>query len=206
MRILDLTHPISADLPVYFPWHPKTEVEQTADYRENLCVVHRLTIGTHSGTHIDAPRHIFDGMHTMDQYDPNRWYVDAQVLDFTPRQARETITVDHLRAKSVEQGVGVILKTGWDVYFGKDDYYKTYPPLSNEAAQFLVDKNIPVLAADTPFTLDVHRIVLKKGIPLITNINNTAQLREGRLKLIAAPLLIKDGDGAPARVLAVVEY
>ena len=206
MRLLDLTHPISSELPVYFPWHPKTELEQTANYRDHLCVVRRLSIGTHSGTHIDAPSHIFAGMHTMDQYDPNRWYVDAHVLDFTPRRAREAITADHLRAKSVGQGIGVIIKTGWDVHFGEEDYYATYPPLSNNAAELLVEMNVPVLAADTPFTLDVHKIMLKKGIPLITNINNTAQLREGSLKLIAAPLLIKDGDGAPARVLAVVEY
>ncbi len=206
MRILDLTHPISADLPVYFPWHPKTNMEQTANYRDHLCVVHRLSIGTHSGTHIDAPSHIFDGMHTMDQYDPNRWYVDALVLDFSLRRAQEVISLNDLLEKPCEEGVGVIIKTGWDVYFGTNDYYKTYPALSSEAAEYLVGKNIPVLAADTPFTLDVHRIMLKRGIPLITNINNTAGLREGKVKLIAAPLLIKGGDGAPARVLAVVEY
>lgn len=63
---------------------------------------------------------------------------------------------------------------------------------------------IPVLASDTPFTLDVHRIILRQGIPLITNVNNTSELPEGKIKLIAAPLLIKKGDGAPARVLALV--
>ena len=206
MRTLDLTHPISGDLPVYFPWHPKTELEQTANYRDHLCVVRRLSIGTHSGTHIDAPSHIFEGMHTMDLYDPNRWYVDALVLDFTPRKPREAVTADQLRAKSIEHGLGVIIKTGWDVHVGEEDYYKTYPPLSDDGAEFLVDKGISVLAADTPYTLDVHRIILRAGIPLITNINNTGLLREGKVKLIAAPLLIKDGDGAPARVLAVVDY
>ena len=206
MRILDLTHPISENLPVYFPWHPETELEQTANYRDHLCVVHRLSIGTHSGTHIDAPSHIFEGMHTLDRYDPGRWFVDAMVMDFTPRREKESISLEQIVSKRPEQGFGVIIKTGWDVHFGDDDYYKTYPPLSNEAAEFLAGRDIPVLAADTPFTLDVHRIMLKKGIPLITNINNTGQLREGKVKLIAAPLLIKDGDGAPARVLAVVEY
>jgi kynurenine formamidase len=40
-------------------------------YRDNRCVVRRLTIGTHTGTHIDAPSHIFEGMHDMDGYDPS---------------------------------------------------------------------------------------------------------------------------------------
>jgi len=205
MRVIDLTHPISADLPVYFPWHPVTTLDQTANYRDHQCVVRRLSIGTHSGTHIDAPSHIFREMLTLEQYDPNLWYTEAMVLDFTPREPRQAITLEEMRQKFQETNIGVIVKTGWDKYFGREDYYKTYPPISNEAAEFLVEGGAIVVAADTPFTLDVHRILLKKGIPLITNINHSDQLKSGRVRLIAAPLLIKDGDGAPARVMAVVE-
>ena len=204
MSVIDLTHPISADMPVYFRWHPKTDLEKTATYSENRCEVRRLSIGSHSGTHIDAPSHVFEGKPTLDQYDPALWYVDAQVLDFTGRGPKEAITSNELQRKFRTKGIGVIVKTGWDVHFGEKDYYATYPPISNEAAEYLVEMKIPVLAADTPFTLDVHYIVLKHGIPLITNLNNTSRLSEGMVKLIAAPLLIKGGDGAPARVLAVI--
>lgn len=204
MTVIDLTHPISADLPVYFPWHPKTELEQTATYSENRCVVRRLSIGTHSGTHIDAPSHVFEGKPTLDQYDPSLWYIDARVIDFTGREPRQAITSNEIQRKFRTKGIGVIIKTGWDVHFGEKDYYANYPPISNEAAEYLVEMEVPVLAADTPFTLDVHYIMLKRGIPLITNLNNTARLSEGNVKLIAAPLLIKGGDGAPARVLAVI--
>jgi arylformamidase len=204
MRVIDLTHPISNETPTYFPWHPKTELERTGTYQENRCEVRRLSIGTHSGTHIDAPSHVFEGKPTLDQYDPALWYVDAQVLDFTPRKPGETITRDEMEKKFRRKGTGVLVKTGWDVYFGRSDYYATYPPISTEAAEYLVEMKVPVVAADTPFTLDVHYILLKQGIPLITNVNNTGKLKEGMIKLISAPLLIKGGDGAPARVLAVV--
>jgi arylformamidase len=205
MKIVDLTHPISAEMPVYFPWHPGTAIDRTATYQEYRCEVRRLSIGTHSGTHIDAPSHVFEGKPTLDQYDPSLWYVDAQVLDFTGRGPKQEITRDELRSKFQTRGLGAVVKTGWDVRFGEKDYYATYPPLSTAAAEYLVEMEIPVLAADTPFTLDVHYIILGHGIPLITNLNNTARLAEGRIKLISAPLLIKGGDGAPARVLAVVE-
>lgn len=205
MTIIDLTHPINEKMPVYFSWHPKTAIEKTAHYKEHRCEVTRLSIGTHSGTHIDAPSHVFEGMPTIDQYNASLWYVDAQVLDFTPRTAQQEISAEEIRAKLKNKHVGVIIKTGWDVHFGKDDYYKTYPPLSTKAAEFLAEMEISVLAADTPYTLDVHYVLLKKGIPLITNIANTSQLKEGMVKLIAAPLLIQGGDGAPARVLAVIE-
>lgn len=204
MTVIDLTHPIHEKMPVYFPWHPGTEIRKTANFKDHHCEVTRLSIGTHSGTHIDAPSHVFESMPTIDQYNPSLWYVDAQVLDFTPRTTRQEITAEEVRSKLKKKNIGVILKTGWDVHFGKEDYYKTYPPLSNAAAEFLLEMEIPVLAADTPYTLDVHYILLKKGIPLITNINNTAKLKEGMVKLIAAPLLIQGGDGAPARVLAVI--
>jgi len=59
MKIVDLTHPISETTPVYFPWHPKTEVERTATFEANRCEVRRLSVGTHSGTHIDAPSHVY---------------------------------------------------------------------------------------------------------------------------------------------------
>ncbi len=205
MNVIDLTHPISDGMPVYFPWHPRTDLEQTATYKENRCEVRRLSIGSHSGTHIDAPSHVFAGMPTLDQYDPALWYVNAQVLDFTGHTPKQEITKDEIRNKFRTKGIGAVVKTGWDVRFGQKDYYATYPPISNEAAEYLVEMEIPVLAADTPFTLDVHYIILKHGIPLITNLNNTARLAEGLIKLISAPLLIKGGDGAPARVLAVVD-
>src|SRR5574337_548368 len=106
MTIIDLTHPIHERVPVYFPWHPKTEIEKTANYKEHRCEVTRLSIGTHGGTHIDAPSHIFEGMPTIDQYNASLWYVDAQVLDFTPRNARQEITADEIRSKLKKKNVG----------------------------------------------------------------------------------------------------
>lgn len=205
MRVIDLTHPISAGLPVYFPWHPKTEIAQTATYEEHSCEVRRVSVGTHSGTHIDAPSHIFRGSPTIDCYDPGLWYSEVMVLDFTGRSPREAISGAEMKAKGVVKGLGVLIKTGWDRRFGREDYYATYPPISNEAAEFLSELPVLVVAADTPFTLDVHKIFLGKGIPLITNIANTDRLPEGRMRLIAAPLLVRGGDGAPARVLGVLE-
>jgi arylformamidase len=205
MRVVDLTHPITPDIPVYFPWHPPTALERTSTYKENRCEVRKLSIGTHTGTHIDAPSHVLEGKPTLDQYDPGLWYVDAQVLDFTPRDPGKEISREEVTAKLKTKGIGVVIKTGWDAEFGKKDYYKTYPPLSTHAAEFLVEMDVPVVAADTPYTLDVHYVLLNHGIPLVTNLNNTGQLKEGMIKLIAAPLLIKGSDGAPARVLAVIE-
>ncbi|MEK6572607.1 MAG: cyclase family protein [Bacteroidota bacterium] len=203
MRIIDLTHPIIDGMPVYFPWHPATEWVQTANYKEHNCVVHRLTIGTHSGTHIDAPSHIFEGMHHIDAYDLSFWYSEAQVLDFTHRDKCEAITGAEMAEKDVEEGIGVIIKTGWDMYFGREDYYKSYPALSKEAGEILIRKNVKYLGADTPFNMEIHKMFLSRGKPLITNLKNLDEIHRRRVRLIAAPLLLKDGDGSPARVFAI---
>lgn len=203
--LIDLTHPISPRIPVYFPWHPATEMHQTANYAEHRCMVNSITIGTHTGTHIDAPRHVLVGGSAIDEYDTRLWMLDAYVCDVSPRTPRQGITADELRPIPIPRGAAVILKTGWDVRFGEEDYYKTYPPLTNDGAEYLAGLGVPLIAADTPYSLDVHYILLTKGIPLVTNLNNTAKLREGKVTLISAPLLIEHGDGAPARVFAVME-
>jgi arylformamidase len=140
----------------------------------------------------------------MDGYDPSLWYLNAQVLDFAPRAPRREITAADLKRKKITGRGAVIIKTGWDEFFGRPEYYSTYPPLSVDAALYLVERKVRAVAADTPFTLDVHKVLLKRGIPLITNLNNTRLLKSGNVRLIAVPLLIENGDGAPARVLAVV--
>jgi kynurenine formamidase len=204
MIIVDLTHPITGDMRVYFPWHPATEITTTANYADHLCEVRRLTIGTHTGTHIDAPSHVFPGMPAMDAYDPSLWCLEATVLDFTPRAPRQEISAEEMRAANVPEGGAVVIKTGWAGQFGTEAYYKTYPPLSTGAADVLVQRGIRLVAADTPFTLDVHRILLKEGIPLVTNIAHSDRLPAGRVTLVAAPLLIAGSDGAPARVFAAI--
>jgi arylformamidase len=144
-------------------------------------------------------------MHHIDAYDLSFWYSEAQILDFTPRRANERITRREMEEKEVEEGIGVIVRTDWDVCFGREDYYKTYPAISTEAGEILIKKNVKYIAADTPFTMDVHKMFLSRGKPLITNLRNLKEIRRPRIRLIAAPLLLKDGDGAPARVLAIEE-
>ena len=61
---------------------------------------------------------------------------------------------------------------------------------------------IPFLAADTPFNWDIHKMFLSAGKPLMTNLNNLDRISRSRVRLYAFPLLLENGDGAPARVIA----
>ncbi len=202
MTLIDLTHPLNNRLPVYWPWHPKTDLSPTSSYEENKCLVHRLAVGTHSGTHIDAPSHFYAGAKNIDEMPLDLWISQAQVVDFTGKQAQEEITREEMKAKDIESGVGVIVRTGWARYHGQEDYYQTYPPVSKGAGAYLLECEIPYLAADTPFNWDVHEMFLLAEKPLITNLNNLDLITRPRIKLYAFPLLLEGADGSPARVIA----
>ena len=202
MALIDLTHPLNNDLPVYWPWHPKTSLSPCASYEENKCLVHSLTVGTHSGTHIDAPSHFYAGARGIDELPLDLWVSEAQVVDFTGKGEREEITRQEMEAKDIEERVGVIVRTGWGRYHGREDYYQTYPPISKEAGAYLLERDPPYLAADTPFNWDVHEMFLSAGKPLITNLNRLELITRTRVRLYAFPLLLEGADGAPARVLA----
>ncbi|MFQ5913925.1 MAG: cyclase family protein [Nitrospinota bacterium] len=202
MALIDLTHPLSNKLPVYWPWHPKTDLSPCASYEENKCLVHRLTVGTHTGTHIDAPSHFYAGTPNIDELPLGLWVSEARVVDFTGKRECEEINRAEMEAKDIEQGVGVIVRTGWSRYHGREDYYQTYPPISKEAGTYLIECGIPYLAADTPFNWAIHEIFLSSGKPLITNLNNLDRITRPRVRLYAFPLLLEGADGAPARVIA----
>lgn len=202
MSLIDLTHPLSNQLPVYWPWHPKTELTAHSSYEENKCLVHKLTVGTHSGTHIDAPSHFFAGAQNIDEMSLDFWVSQAQVVEFTGKREREEINRAEMETKDIERGLGVIVRTGWSRFHGREDYYQTYPPMSKEAGEYLMECQIPFLAADTPFNWDIHKMFLSAGKPLMTNLNNLDRISRSRVRLYAFPLLLENGDGAPARVIA----
>ncbi|MBI2881515.1 MAG: cyclase family protein [Candidatus Tectomicrobia bacterium] len=202
MALIDLTHPLHSRLPVYWPWHPKTDLSPCASYEENKCQVHKLTVGTHSGTHIDAPSHFYAGAKNIDELPLELWVAEAQVVDFAGKKAREEITREEMEAKDVERGKVVIIRTGWGKHHGREDYYQTYPPVSREAAAYLLECDVPYLAADTPFNWAVHELFLSAGRPLITNLNRLDRITRPRVRLYAFPLLLEGADGAPARVIA----
>ncbi|MDP6617909.1 MAG: cyclase family protein, partial [Nitrospinota bacterium] len=159
-------------------------------------------VGTHSGTHIDAPSHFFAGARNIDEMPLDLWVSEAQVVDFTGKGESEKITRPEMESQSVEKGMGVIVRTGWASRHGREDFYRTYPPVSEEAGRYLIEREIPYLAADTPFNWAVHEMFLSAGKPLVTNLNNLDRITRPRVRLYAFPLLLEGADGSPARVLA----
>ncbi|WP_339715237.1 cyclase family protein [uncultured Kriegella sp.] len=173
-----------------------------------------LHLYSHSGTHMDAPIHFEVNDKTIDQTPINRFISEAWVVDLTDILPKESITVAHLHtiAELVEKGQSIILHTGWSKKLGTDEYRNALPRISPELAHWLGKKGINMLGVEPPSVADVnnlkevteiHTILMKNDIIIIEGLTNLAAISKNKVTLIALPLKVENGDGAPARVIAL---
>ena len=162
-----------------------------------------LVASSHSGTHIDSPAHyIEDGM-TIDQIPPETFIGPVTIIDLGCR--RSAIRPEDLSPWMDAERL--IIKTG---YSEKISFDPEYAYLDQDAAEFVAASGIRVVGIDTPSieaydgTGDVHRRILGAGIPIIEYLDLSA-VSAGDYYMIALPLKITDGDGAPARVIVRME-
>ncbi len=208
-RIIDLSHPISHSMPV-FPGDPNILFEQVQSVRETGYNVTRVCMGTHSGTHIDVPRHCLYDERGADSTSLDVLVGWAEVLDLTDKLASAEITAANLDAFSdrVAEGSRVLIKTGWSSHFGQNDFFCSFPGITKEAALWLTARKVKLLGIEQPsvhpqYHLEVHKVLLSTGMVLIESIANLCEITQDRVYLIALPLKMVGLDGAPARVIAI---
>ena len=172
----------------------------------------KLTLYSHTGTHIDAPAHIIAGTPTLDQLPLKQFCDRACVLDCTRSDAATvTLTDLHRRADLIRAHAFVILHTGWSRYWGQQRYFSGYPVLSGSAARWLADQGLTGIGVDAisadpagSTRLAVHTILLGAGMVIVENLTNLAMVPDASFLFSCLPLKIKDADGSPVRAVAMV--
>jgi kynurenine formamidase len=202
MRIVDLSLPISHGM-FRFPrdYHPEVRVEVTGTYEKDRCQVRRLTLGTHAGTHVDAPRHFFAQGTSIDMVPLEMLITPAVVFD-APGEPGSIIGQQHMPASELRGGEAAIIRSGWWRRWG-NDFYENPPRLDAAAATEVLDAGAASIAVDFPLGVDIHELVLGRGKLLLENLCRLDELTARRFWLVALPLKVADGDGAPARIAAV---
>jgi kynurenine formamidase len=174
----------------------------------------RLGLYSHCGTHVDAPRHFFTAGGTIDAVDLSVCIGRARVIDLTPIAAREIVTVEHLGAAAdrIRPGERLLLRTDWYTRHGTADYRDALPRVGLDLAQWLVDRGVALLGVEPPSVADVgnideltavHRVLLGGGIVIVEGLAHLDQIEGEMVDLTVLPLKIHDGDGAPARAVAI---
>jgi len=215
--IVDLTLTIHEGmLTTPVPWHPPVEITILGRHELEGRATRRVTLGTHTGTHMDAPYHFVPGGATIDQI-PLDVLVNRAVVFHLPREPYGKITAEDLSESGVEvrPGCGVLIHTGWDRQWMTRAYYESWPHLTMDACEYLSAKQITLLGLDTPSPDDPkekiafgevsphHYHLLSRGIVLVEFLTGLDGLRSSEVELIATPLKVEGADGFPARVLAI---
>lgn len=174
-------------------------------------ILGEATYCTHVGTHIEVPYHHWqEGADTADM--PIHQLIAPGVcLDFSHKQAGETITLDDIKkhAHRIQPGDIVFIRQGTDVLYYSDRWNEERH-LSIEANQWLVDRKIACLGTDGT-GLEVpgtdyqpnHIACCKAGIPMVESLTNLDKLGEERHLIIVLPLPIVGLDASPVRVVAI---
>ena len=217
-RIIDLSYPIHEGMTTYpVHWHLPVEITQLARHGIENRETRKITMGTHCGTHIDAPRHFIPGGATIETIPLDLLVGPARVLDMTPVEtAKKRYDIpDFERLLGDEKPLRLILRFDWSDHWGTMEYYSDQPYISEKAAQWMVDRGVRLLAMDTPQVDSPdhgrtgpkdspnHKIMLGQGVVFVEYCTNLRQLSRREVELVVAPLNILGSDGAPARVIAI---
>ncbi len=215
-KIIDLTYPIHEGMTT-FPvhWHPIVEITQMGRHGIEGRESRKISIGTHTGTHIDAPRHFIADGATVDQLPLDLFVGPATLVDFSHAKPMQEMQIeDFERQLGEERPRRVVLRFDWSDQWGKIEYYTKQPFISEDAARWLVTRGVRLLAMDTPQAdsplngrgsakdSPVHKILLGADVIKLEYLTNLRAITCRHFELIALPLNIRDGDGAPVRCVA----
>lgn len=198
--LIDLSVPLDQNTPAY-PGDPTIQIVQTSSVADAGYLGHSVTLGTHTGTHIDAPAHMIQGAVTLGKLPLEAFTGDAKVIVELSEEAVE--------AAKLEPGDIVLFDTGTSSRYYEASYFTDYPVMPLNVAEYLVKMNIKLVgmdtcSADNKDDFPIHKILLGAGIPIIENMANLATLHDRSFKVYAVPLKL-DLDGAPVRVFAEVQ-
>ncbi len=216
-KFFDLTYEIHEGMLKFdVPWHPDVSIQILGRQEKEGRTTRRLTIGTHSGTHVDAPFHFIAGGQTIEHIPLRKLTGPVSIINFS--HLKENAVVDEEMLKKIMVTKRMIFKFGWGKYWGSSKFYKGYPFFKKEAAEYLIKQGVEMVAMDTPSPDDsrinlkgknlgsdidspIHKIFLRAGLVLVEYLANLDELNDYKnWNIVVAPLKIRAADGSPARV------
>lgn len=212
MKIIDLTYTIEENMQVY-PGDPEPKVEEFLSLKEGGCNVSIVKFGTHTGTHIDAPRHYYNLGQSISEISAHRFVGKGILIDVTYKKFNETIEGEDLltQINNSKKAEFIILKTGMEKYYGKKEYFMQ-PYLSEACASLIVKLGIKLVAIDAASVdsinedkFHVHEILLKNDILIVENLKNLKEIKKQCGLYSFLPLKLNT-DGSPIRAVYLDAY
>jgi arylformamidase len=200
-KIYDISMTISPRMPVY-PGDPRPDIQIHQDYGTGGCRVSRLRLGSHTGTHVDAPGHFIRGGVSIDRIPLKNLAGPARVVEVPPGEIKiEAIPAD------LKNGEIILFKTAVPDLSMKSGKI-TCSHIDIETAKRLVATGAKAVGIDS-LSIEspegdgsVHRLLLSSSIPIIEGLV-LKDVPPGEYFFVCLPLKIENCDGAPARAILI---
>ena len=220
MKIIDLTHPIAENMPMY-PGTDAPTLRVMYNHSEHGFMETHINMNSHTGTHIDAPAHLYVNGFTLDKYPVEQFAGKALVVDCRKLENGKKIPMQLLEEKGSELSEVdfILFLTGHSKLWGNSDYFKAFPIVSHEVIEWINRRKLKGIGIDAPSfdpvttdelnqnadELQNHRAILKTNHTiLLENLCNLEKIGNKIFTLCALPLNIQNADGAPARIIAII--
>lgn len=206
--LIDLSHALDEKAP---SWDGKCGFEM-GEFTVGMFRINRYEMAAGMGTHIDAPAHCIPGGASVDQL-PLK-FMPGAVIDVKCSaddlvSVRDIENFERLHGP-IEPGSAVLIKTGWERFWGEPERYRHFPGVSKEAAEFLLNRQIAGLCIDTlspdqaGSDFPVHQVLLGAGKFIVENAANLGGLPPKGSTILALPMKIKGGTESPVRLVGFV--
>lgn len=214
MRVIDLTHTIKEDMPVY-PGTDTPKLIPANSYENDGFKETLLQMYSHTGTHMDPPAHLYAGRTTLDRFPPEQFIGKALVIDCRGLPENSTISMDRIlkAGEKAHEADFLLFNLGWDKRWGTDAYFGDYPCIDEDVLNFIISGNYKGVGFDVigldPIAdgnLTRHKALFNECE--IVNIENLKNLELCGCDLFwfsCFPLKLDNCDGSPIRAVAWFE-
>ena len=204
MKLIDVSVPLDASLPTYpgnTPFSLEAIKRLARGESSNVSTVH---MSAHTGTHVDAPRHFFDGAAGVDLLPLEMLIGRVRLIEI---RSRKGIGPDELSEIDLSEDVRVLIKTPNSRLWGSPEFNPDYVGVTEAGAKHLIGHGIKVLGVDYLSVeqfkqpgAPAHHVLLGGGTIVIEGLN-LRDVEPGVYEMFCLPLRIVGADGAPARVV-----
>jgi arylformamidase len=199
---VDISVPLRTGMVVY-PGDPRVQIERDQDVaRGDTVTLTTISMGTHTGTHIDAPLHFVNGGRSIDCLPPTAVNGRARVIAITNEVS---VDLPELEDHQIRPDEIILFKTKNSAFWTDNRFHKEYIFLSTPAARYLASKQIRAVGIDylsiggyQQNEEEVHKILLGASIWIIESLN-LSRTEPGGYDLFCLPLKIEGAEAAPAR-------
>ncbi|MBE0428844.1 MAG: cyclase family protein [Thermoleophilia bacterium] len=207
MQIIDISVPIYTGM-VFYPGDTGAVVEPVRRIAEGAdSNISELRLGSHTGTHVDAPHHFENNRETVDRIPLEVLVGPARVVDLTGVEA--LISRENLIAAGADGAERLLMKTTNSGLWARPEFASDFVALAGDGADYLIQQGVKLVGIDylsieqfKPEEYYVHHALLGSGITVLEG-TDLSEIEPGDYDLACLPLKVLDADGAPARAVLI---